>query len=60
MIVAEAPGMAFHLWTGDGFVTHHGVADTPPVMATFNTAMQPFVRQVHEEHAVMDKGAAAA
>jgi len=54
MIVAELPGIALHLWTGDTFVTHHATAGTPRIMAKFDGALQPFVRQVHAEHAAID------
>ena len=50
MIVAELPGVVFHLWTGEGFVSHHASAGMPPVIARFDAALQPFIRQVHAEH----------
>lgn len=61
MIVVELPGIAFHLWTGDAFVTHHAAIGAPPVLAKFDAGLQPFVRQVHAEHAAIDaRGTVAA
>lgn len=53
MIVAEAPGVALHLWTGESFVTHHAAAAQAPVIASFDAGIQPFVRQVQAEHAAI-------
>jgi hypothetical protein len=60
MIVSELPGVALHLWTGDAFVTHHATAETPRILARFDGAIQPFVRQVHAEHAAIDSFASRA
>lgn len=49
MIVAEAPGAALHLWTGEGFVTHHISIGDYPVLARFDAKLQPLVQSLHDE-----------
>lgn len=60
MIVAEHPGVALHLWNGEGFVTHHAQVGAPDVLARFDRRLQPLVQALAEEHEVAEPGAAAA
>lgn len=60
MIVAEAPGVALHLWTGEAFVTHHAQVGAPDVLARYDRNLQPLVQALAEEHRSVDRGAAAA
>jgi 3',5'-cyclic AMP phosphodiesterase CpdA len=50
MIVAEAPGAALHLWTGETFVTHHVSIGDYPVLARFDDKLQPLVRSLRDEY----------
>lgn len=50
MIVAEAPGAALHLWTGEAFATHHNAVAEPLVLARYDGRFQPVVRHLHEEN----------
>ncbi len=49
MIVAEAPGFALHYWTGRDLVTHFGSGGDHPVLARYNSRMQPTVRHILAE-----------
>jgi len=60
MIVAEAPGVALHLWTGESFVTHHAQIGAPDVLARYDRNLQPLVKALAEEHETVLAGAAAA
>lgn len=60
MIVAEQPGVALHLWTGEGFVTHHAQVGAPDVLARYDRRLQPLVQALAEEHDTIRPGAAAA
>jgi len=60
MIVAEQPGVALHLWTGEGFVTHHAQVGAPDILARYDRRLQPLVQALAEEHEVTEPGAAAA
>ena len=60
MIVAEQPGVALHLWTGEGFVTHHAQVGAPDVLARYDRRLQPLVQALAEEHETAAPGAAAA
>lgn len=60
MIVAEAPGVALHLWTGEAFVTHHAQVGAPDVLARYDRNLQPLVQALAEEHETVERGAAAA
>jgi len=62
MIVAEAPGVALHLWTGESFVTHHAQVGAPDVLARYDRNLQPLVQALAEEHEAIgpQSGAAAA
>jgi Icc protein len=60
MIVAEAPGVALHLWTGESFVTHHAQVGAPDVLARYDRNLQPLVQALAEEHEAVEPGAAAA
>ncbi len=44
MIVADPPGYALHLWTGDALVTHYNTADEHTVLARYEPALQPLVQ----------------
>jgi Icc protein len=57
MIVAEAPGAALHLWTEDGFVTHHAAVGDPLVLARYTDLLQPLVRSLADERIEGSKGA---
>lgn len=60
MIVAEQPGVALHLWTGEGFVTHHAQVGAPDILARYDRRLQPLVQALAEEHETIRPGAAAA
>ena len=60
MIVAEQPGVALHLWTGEAFVTHHAQVGAPDVLARYDRNLQPLVRSLAEEHDATGPGQAAA
>jgi len=60
MIVAEQPGVALHLWTGESFVTHHAQVGAPDVLARYDRNLQPLVKALVEEHETTARGAAAA
>jgi len=60
MIVAEQPGVALHLWTGQSFVTHHAQVGSPDVLARYDRNLQPLVKALAEEHSTTERGAAAA
>ena len=60
MIVAEAPGVALHLWTGEAFVTHHAQVGAPDVLARYDRNLQPLVQALAQEHQMVIHGAAAA
>jgi 3',5'-cyclic AMP phosphodiesterase CpdA len=49
MVVADPPGYALHRWTPDGLVTHFETAEGHGVLARFDAAMQPLVRQIQDE-----------
>jgi 3',5'-cyclic-AMP phosphodiesterase len=49
MIVAEPPYYALHKWTGQGLVSHFGIAEERPVLARFTPKLQPLVRMLKEE-----------
>ncbi|MBC7520621.1 MAG: metallophosphoesterase [Sandarakinorhabdus sp.] len=49
MIVAEPPGFAVHFWTGRDLITHFGAGGDHPVLARYNTRMQPTVRHILAE-----------
>jgi hypothetical protein len=59
MIVAEQPGVALHLWTGETFVTHHAQVGTPDVLARYDRNLQPLVQALAREHETVERGAAA-
>jgi Icc protein len=60
MIVAEAPGVALHLWTGESFVTHHAQVGAPDVLARYDHNLQPLVQMLAREHGTVGGNAAAA
>jgi 3',5'-cyclic AMP phosphodiesterase CpdA len=60
MIVAEAPGVALHLWTGASFVTHHAQVGAPDILARYDRNLQPLVQALAQEHGTSEPGAAAA
>ncbi len=60
MIVAEAPGVALHLWTGAAFVTHVATAVEYPVLARYTDSLQPLVQSLHDEHLGATSPASAA
>jgi hypothetical protein len=60
MIVAEAPGVALHLWTGEALVTHHAQVGAPDILARYDRNLQPLVQALAEEHDIIEPGAAAA
>ena len=60
MIVAEAPGVALHLWTGEALVTHHAQVGAPDILARYDRNLQPLVQALAEEHDMIEPGAAAA
>lgn len=60
MIVAEAPGVALHLWTGESFITHHAQVGAPDVLARYDSNLQPLVRALAQERETTAPGAAAA
>ena len=49
MIVAESPGFALHYWTGRDLITHFGAGGEHPVLARYNSRMQPTVRHILAE-----------
>ncbi|WP_327751894.1 phosphodiesterase [Sphingobium sp. SJ10-10] len=49
MIVAEAPGLAFHRWDGERLVTHFDVAGNRQTLAHYDANMQALVRHLLEE-----------
>lgn len=60
MIVAEQPGVGLHLWTGEGFVTHHAQVGAPDILARYDRRLQPLVQALAEEHETTEPGAKAA
>ncbi|MEJ7927693.1 phosphodiesterase [Sphingobium sp. AN641] len=49
MIVAQPPAFALHRWTAQGLVSHFENADAAPVLARYDSAMQPLIRgMLHE------------
>ncbi|GAA4010731.1 metallophosphoesterase [Sphingomonas humi] len=51
MIVAAPPGYALHYWNGTEMVTHFGFVQEDLVLARYDAAFQPVVRQIAEEDA---------
>ena len=49
MIVAETPGFAVHWWTGQDLITHYGSGGDHPVLARYNSRMQPTVQHIVAE-----------
>lgn len=49
MIVAESPGFALHYWTGRDLITHFCAGGDHPVLARYNSRMQPTVRHILSE-----------
>ena len=49
MIIADPPAYALHLWTGEALVTHYDTAEMHPVLAEFDSRMQPLVRSLLDE-----------
>ncbi|WP_342743668.1 phosphodiesterase [Novosphingobium mathurense] len=49
MIVAEAPGLAFHRWDGERLITHFDVGGQRQILATYDAKMQALVRHLLEE-----------
>lgn len=49
MIVAEPPGYGLHLWNGQTLISHYGVADVHPVLASYTPQLQPMVQDFLEE-----------
>jgi 3',5'-cyclic AMP phosphodiesterase CpdA len=49
MIIAEPPGYGIHLWNGQTLISHFGVADVHPVLASYTDKLQPMVRDFLEE-----------
>ena len=49
MIVADPPGYALHLWTGEALISHHDTADEHTVLARYEPALQPLVQMLHAE-----------
>jgi 3',5'-cyclic-AMP phosphodiesterase len=49
MIVAEPPGYGLHLWNGQTLISHYGVADVHPVLASYTPELQPMVQDFIEE-----------
>lgn len=49
MIIADPPAYALHLWNGETLVTHYDTVESHPVLAEFDTRMQPLVRSLLAE-----------
>ena len=49
MIIAEPPGYGLHLWNGQTLISHYGVADVHPVLASYTPQLQPMVQDFLEE-----------
>ena len=49
MIIAEPPGYGLHLWNGQTLISHFGVADVHPVLASYTPQLQPMVQDFLEE-----------
>ena len=49
MIIAEPPGYGLHLWNGQTLISHFGVADVHPVLASYTPQLQPMVQEFLEE-----------
>jgi 3',5'-cyclic AMP phosphodiesterase CpdA len=60
MIVAEAPGLAFHRWDGEQLITHFDMAEKCQTLARYNANMQPLVRHLLEERPAYAKNPSAA
>lgn len=50
MIVAAPPGFALHFWNGKELITHFGFVQEDPVLARYDAAFQPVVRQIATEY----------
>jgi len=59
MVVAEPPGFALHLWTGDAFVSHFGVVDGADVIVAHDRRMAAAIAPILAEQAA-DRAAGAA
>lgn len=49
MIIAEPPGYGLHLWNGQTLISHYGVADVHPVLASYTPQLQPMVQDFLDE-----------
>lgn len=49
MIVADPPGFALHLWTGDALVSHFDTCEDHTVLARYEPSLQPLVRMLAAE-----------
>jgi 3',5'-cyclic-AMP phosphodiesterase len=49
MIIAEPPGYGLHLWNGQTLISHYGVADVHPVLASYTQQLQPMVQDFLDE-----------
>lgn len=52
MVATGPPGVAFHRWTSDGFVTLFDSVGERDVLARFDQKMQPLVRHLHHERSL--------
>ena len=49
LIIADPPGFAIHYWDGNSLLTHFDVAGPRNVMATFDSSLQPMMRDFLKE-----------
>jgi 3',5'-cyclic AMP phosphodiesterase CpdA len=49
MIVADPPGYALHLWTGERLISHFDVAEDHVTLARYDEGMQPLVAMLMSE-----------
>lgn len=49
MIIGSPPGFALHYWNGSELITHFGFVQEDPVVARYDAAFQPVVRQIAQE-----------
>lgn len=49
MIVADPPGFALHLWTGEALVSHFDTCEDHTVLARYEPSLQPLVRMLAAE-----------
>lgn len=49
LIIADAPGFALHQWDGERLLTHFEIAGPRNVLASYNTNLQPMMREFLRE-----------